>query len=347
MQVFIDTSAIVAENYFRSGSIRLLLKAARFLGIEIFVPEIVIDEVKGQFASKLRERTMAFNRAQKQLSELIEFDTQSADIRSEYSKFCSWIDLFVRRHGVVVLPYPEVTMQQIVRESYRAEKPFGKSDKGFKDFIIWKAISSYLIDHTQCVDTYFVTNNTSDFCEKTDGGFTLHPELLAHIDDQTVRITVHTSIKGLFSEIIYPLLNVRELSDIPGLSADDVTTEAEAWLERDLFMYSVNDFSEFICWNDANISNVFALDISGWRITDLDDEHIFVSVTGTVDFEVVGSIYRDDFDPEGPEATYVSDIDWSESEVLLETTAGASFRLGLSYNRERQEIDGHALELEE
>jgi len=63
MLVFIDTSIIVGEGFFRSESARLFLKVARFLGISVFIPEIFIDEVKGQFSVKLRESLTDFNKA--------------------------------------------------------------------------------------------------------------------------------------------------------------------------------------------------------------------------------------------------------------------------------------------
>ncbi len=347
MLVFIDTSIIVGEGFFRSESARLFLKAARFLGISVFILEIVIDEVKGQFSVKLRESLTDFNKAQKSLNSLIGMEVRPMDVKEEAIKYCEWLDDFLREYKVDVLPYPRIATKEIVEESYRAQKPFKRSGAGHKDYIVWKTISSHINSTEENEEVCFVTNNTADFCEKFENKIVLHSHLAEQLKDGRDCVQVYTSLNQYFLEKVHPVLEVRVISDIPELSANELKREALDRLEDELSLRSVNGLMEFWLWNEATVHSVEEAKIDTLSTAKLDEKYIMVSVFGSILVEVGGYMNKEDFQFEAAEDVFVWDGDWNEREMWLQKTVGASFRVVMSYNRETKKVDGYAVELED
>lgn len=342
MQIFIDTNVIVKEGFFRSKSSLLFLKAAKFLGIEVIVPEIVIDEVKGVFSSKLREETSKYDSARKTLAELVKVDEHAIDICGEASKYSAWLDDHMRLYNVHVMPYPRVTVREIVRESYKGQKPFGDKDTQYKDFIIWKTLSGYVKEQEQPDTTYFVTNNTKDFCEQRENQFFLHSQLQQEVSNE---IIVYTDLRKLFQERIFPSLKVREISDIPELSADDVRKVAEGRLEEELSLYSVYGICGLEFSNEVMISSVLGTTIRDWEIAELDEDDILISVAGSVDVEVEGFIEKHDLYHESYEHVIVTDPNWNEWVAAVSQTIDTPFQLDMLYSRDKKKIEECAVQL--
>ena len=92
MQIFLDTNIIFKEHFFRSTNARALLKAARFLGLDIVIPEIVVDEVKGNFSSEFAEKLAQYEKAYRELRKLIKFDEIHVSFDDEVAEYAQWLD---------------------------------------------------------------------------------------------------------------------------------------------------------------------------------------------------------------------------------------------------------------
>ena len=62
--IYIDTNIMINENFMRSASAQAFFKACALLHIECVIPEIVIDEAKGNYPKKLDEKVKSFLKAQ-------------------------------------------------------------------------------------------------------------------------------------------------------------------------------------------------------------------------------------------------------------------------------------------
>ena len=54
--IYLDTNIILNESYFRSHFSQAFLKACALLKIDVVVPDIVIDEVLGNYPLTLKSR---------------------------------------------------------------------------------------------------------------------------------------------------------------------------------------------------------------------------------------------------------------------------------------------------
>jgi len=160
MRIFLDTSIIVKEGYFRSGTIQAFLKAAKFLDFEVFVPEVVLDELNGKVRQEILERAGAYEKAARKLSTLTGSDLGQVNATDEIKKYTDWLDELLNDNKVEVLPYPNTTAKELVTKSYSGVKPFKIGGQGHKDFLIWSTIQEYLNRHPSTIKTIFLTNNS-------------------------------------------------------------------------------------------------------------------------------------------------------------------------------------------
>lgn len=349
MQIFIDTNIIIQENFLRSTNALALLKAARFLGFDIVIPEIVIDEVKGIFSVKLAEKFTHYNKAQRGIASLIEIDQINISLDDEKEKYIKWLDDILEQYGVKILPYPQIPLKEIVTESYKAQKPFKKGGEGHKDYLIWKTISLYINDQGNDVEKCFLTDNVKDFCEKQENDWVLHSYLSDQIQADQNKPEVYLSLKKLFDQKINPFLQGIELSDIPELSLDDLNTKAQEILEEGLYLYSAYGFEGLSFENDVTIDGVHDVNIEGWDLKEVDRDEILITISGSVLIEVDGFIDKHDYysiDIDDVDSKlYVIDSNWNDWVMAVSTTIDTPFELALSYSKEEKNITGHTINL--
>jgi hypothetical protein len=140
--IYIDTNIFMNESFFRSAQAQAFLKACSIIQVSVVIPAIVIDEVLGNFPKKLKAKAKAFQFAQKELGRIIELNAQDVSILEEIDAYENWLYELIEEKGVVIPPYPQVTLKELVEKSYDGEKPFKESGEGHKDFLVWETLGS-------------------------------------------------------------------------------------------------------------------------------------------------------------------------------------------------------------
>lgn len=347
MQIFIDTNIIIQENFFRSTNALAFLKAARFLGFDIVIPEIVIDEVKANFSVTLAKNLTPYNKAQKIIASLTGVDQIDISLDDEKEKYIKWLDDILEQYGVEILPYPQLPLKEIVTESYKAQKPFKKDGEGHKDYLIWKTISLYINDQGNDVENCFLTDNVHDFCEKQENDWVLHSYLANQIQADRSKPKVYRNFKEIFEQKIDSSLQGVEISDIPELSLSDLKTKAQEILEKDLQLYSAYGFEGLSFENDVTIDCVHDVNIGGWDLKEVDRDEVLITISGSVLIEVDGFIDKhDSYSMDGVDSkVHVIDSNWNDWVMAVTSTIRTPFELTLSYSKEENTITGHTVNL--
>ena len=91
---------------------------------------------------------------------------------------------------VDMLPYGDVPQTAIVSRVLARKRPFHKSDKGYRDALIWESILKIC---KQSDPTFFVTDNHKDFCNESNKE-QLHADLIADLKIKGIPKTVCVSI---------------------------------------------------------------------------------------------------------------------------------------------------------
>lgn len=340
--VYLDTSVAMNEAFLRSPYSEAFLKACAILQYTVVIPEIVIDELRGNFPKKLLEKSNAFQKSKNELGKFVDLDIPDIILSDAVSFYENWLDELIDQHGVVVPAYPNVSAKELVEQSYDVKKPFKESGEGHKDYIIWKTILSHIATQETPPPNIFLTNNTKDFCDiGEDGGPSLHSDLAEQIDNPAHRPRVYTSIKGAFESELAPNLEGMTPNDIPNLGTHDIDSMAGEFLLADLPNRSLYGLEGVPFSNEITISSIGAHSIENVILKKVGDE-VIISITGKIELEVDGfmekfSYYHIDHEENN---IHVIDGDWNDHMMLVSSSVETDFDLTIFYSTQSNEVTG-------
>ena len=344
--IFVDTNVIYTERFFRPPWVKSFLKACDILQISVVIPEVVVDEVKGNFRKELVERYQRFQKPEKDLGKLVDLNPNQLDITSISAKFDDFFDDLLDEHGVIVASYPDVSLKEVVNKSYEHPKPFKESGEGHKDFLIWETIKRHILDASTPEPNILLTNNIKDFSkdEKKDKN-TLHPDLAAQIEPNALRPSIHLSMKAVLDAEIMPLLEGVEIEDIPSLGQPDIEHITNNLLLDDLPQRTAFGIEGVPFSNDVSISGVGEAKIESVKLAKADDQ-IVINIAGTVEIEVDGFIDKFDvYDAEEMSGVSVWDHNWNDHVAAVSTSVETPFELSVFYSLENEQVVSHEIVL--
>lgn len=345
LRVFIDTNAIMDENYFRSARSSAFLKAAKFLRIEVVIPEIVIDETIGNLTKTLKDKLDKLASARRALSALIEIDENEYVLADELGQLKDNFDELLESEKVLILPYPKMALKEIIEQSYIADKPFKATGEGHKDFIIWHTMRGYIEKRKGKGKNYFITQNSTDFCDKTPT--VLHPSLVSKLSNAASAPAVFVSIKSFFDEIILPMLPGLNQDDIAGLDID-VKEATQKTLEEFLDGHSIYGLEGLPFSNDVTIMAVTSeVDIDEVSLKEIDASQVLITVTGSVEVEAHGYIDKYSYfaDEKNDENIFIIDGDHNDHVMAVGAAIPTPFKVSLTYDKTERDITGSEVDL--
>lgn len=347
--IYIDTNIFMNESFFRSAQAQAFLKACSIIQVSVVIPDIVIDEVLGNFPKTLKAKVKALQVAQKELGRLIEIAPQEISASEEVDAYQDWLLELFEEKGVVILPYPEVKLKTMVQKSYENEKPFKETGEGYKDFLVWETVIKHIEGKSTTSPNYFLTNNTRDFGAKDSADKDIiHPKLTGQIEEEDLRPKLYTSLKGAFDVLLAPNLQDMTLEEIPDLNADDLKKMTDEYLLEDLPQRTAFGFEGVPFSNDVSISGVGASQISDVALKKVGDD-VVINVSGFVDIEVDGFIekhsYYSEIDIDGGPDVYVVDADWNDHVMAVSSSVETPFELSLFYSVADKKVTGYTVSL--
>jgi hypothetical protein len=189
MNIILDSTAIRHDYFLSSPDARLLELYVGRTHSSLVVPHVVIDEAVNLYREDLLELRGKFVSKYRQLLTMRSREVPDVDPDEECKAYKKQLlsDIQGKFRGVL-LPYPDISHEQLVRRDLDRRKPFGSTGKGYRDALIWISIMTYL--STKSDTACLISNNTKDFWNSE--GNALHgdlaEELLAAKSKQALRI---------------------------------------------------------------------------------------------------------------------------------------------------------------
>lgn len=140
---------IFDTNYIISNKKKFELDLITENGYECYIPEIVIDEIKGQNARDIiSEYTNTSNRLKTDVAQLYFKIVDTTNIEDAIAMSDKNIDKFIKLYfnkNIIPNDKPSETFKTLLDRSKYKKPPFKDkdSDKGFKDTLIWICILNY------------------------------------------------------------------------------------------------------------------------------------------------------------------------------------------------------------
>ncbi|MDH5934224.1 PIN domain-containing protein [Vibrio splendidus] len=177
MKVFLDTN-VFYNNWFASNpSFKLLFRYLNNESEELYLSELVVQEVENirnrELIESLNEAKRHLKDVQKRSSSNIGFSESQLNI-SEYSLFNC---LEGRVEHIDRIDYDDVPHKELVYRALHSIKPFSGQEKGYRDALIWLSFLQYLEKENVDGDIAFITANKSDFFTYEKKKLVLHPKL--------------------------------------------------------------------------------------------------------------------------------------------------------------------------
>ncbi len=354
MKIILDTCILVKEGHFLSASMRKFLKAANFLKISVYLPEVVCDELLANAKCEIDRQSKIFNEANKKLIELTGEEISETDgvaridLKKAFSEYKRQLKNTLKQHNVKILNYPNTSQKEIIEASYTGKMPFKSPEKGYKDYLIWQTMRE-LIEKNPSQKFVFLTENVKDFCEKKHDPLILHADLLSQLDDiSDVEIRVFTNLSLFFDEELAPQLRGADPGNIP----DDVLKKMEDIAENLLMFYPAEGF-EGVPLNDVHITSADNIRLGEPTAKAFGSDEILVTFPGTVDAGIEGYIskgdyrsYEDDrFYEDGHTSKhksnpkiFISDPDWNDHVMAASVSSELQFEIELIIDKEEREI---------
>lgn len=345
--IYLDTSVAINESFLKSPFAEAFLKACAILQHTVVVPEIVLDELKGNFPKKVHEKSLPLLKAANDLGKLIKFDVPKIVIDEAKSNYNEWMDSLVETYGIVVAPYPDIPPKELVEKSYALKKPFKESGEGHKDYVVWKTVVGEITKETATPPFIFLTNNTKDFCDiDAAGNHILHSDLSSQIDDPARKPRVYTSIKGAFDAELSPSLEGLAIDDIPTLGEHDIYSMVGEFLLEDLPRRSLYGLNGIPFNDEVSISSIGEHTVDFVSLKKVADE-VVITVNGNVEVEADGFIDKFNFYhlEDGKADVFVVDGDWNDHVMLVSSTVQTPFELTVFYSTIKHEVTGRDIVL--
>lgn len=209
MRIVLDANAICHRDWLLSGpSFALLERAVQQGEISLFVPEIVVEEVKNKHREHLEKRSEEFQGSGRDINQLLEaadrFQLPVIDIDAAQSSYERRLDQRLRELGAQRPGYAEIPHQRLVERDLSRKRPFQESGRGYRDALLWETLITTIANPE--TTTILVTANWRDFCGEKGGG--LHPDLLADLASHELAenaVTVLMTVDALADRHIKPL----------------------------------------------------------------------------------------------------------------------------------------------
>lgn len=236
MRVVFDTNILCADFQLKGNDFRVFLEGMQRVGIQIYLPKVIIDEVTNKYWQKLYQIAEESRRICQKWQHATEMPTQpSVSFESANAEACKYKEYLLKTFGTVkatILPYPDTSHEVIAQRAIEHRKPFKENGAGYRDTLIWESILSLFNDDSSPVG--FVTNNSKDF----GGGPNVHRDLLQDLDHLEIKhenVKIFKSLEDLNQELIIP--NLEHLEELIKKFSNNEVPEfsLHSWVENDLW----------------------------------------------------------------------------------------------------------------
>ena len=204
MHLVFDSNMIISAGYGNSNMYQFLERLAKVLGYNIHMPAPVIDEVTAKMEEELHkvveDSKTATRKWERNLNKSIAFPLNGIEPKQESDALRCKLEAYDS-----VLPYPDVSHQELTERAIHRRKPFDSKGSGHRDALIWEAVLT-LADKDD--DQVVLLSNDGAF---NDGKGLLSSELKAELVQRGLeqsKVVLMPSIDEFVKSYIQPELKV-------------------------------------------------------------------------------------------------------------------------------------------
>ncbi|GMV19756.1 MAG: hypothetical protein AMXMBFR56_79800 [Polyangiaceae bacterium] len=208
MWVVLDANVFCADYHLAGSAFRVFLDSLRRLDLRCRVPEVVLEEVLARRKRELDEiarQVKKSNRSWRRITGTSLGGPTADELDANSEEYARVLARAFQEHDIVVVPYPEVSHDFLVKKAVQRRKPFKQSGDGYRDALIWASVVSLAQQHREPLA--FVTNNKSDFGTTPN----LHHDLVAELEPGA-QVSLYNSLEQFNADRVLP--NLKHLENV-------------------------------------------------------------------------------------------------------------------------------------
>jgi len=344
VNIVLDTN-IIFRNWHLTGPTIDLLRASVQLGhCRLFVPQIVFEEAEANFRDRVQQHLRQVGRLRGLITPL-DLHVPAPPIGHIVEVYSARLRQRLGEIGAESPTYTDVPLSDIVQRCNLRRKPFGaKSDKGFKDTLLWETLLRHVVTTEQV--THLITDNHKDFAADHSGS-ELHSDLVddldrRHYSSQSVRL--HKDLATFVRQEVVPLLRLARTDIVDAIRRNQYrgfsfiewcaqNTEAikdatEPHLESLLARYH-----EFETPTPAYLNAPDQVEIIEAIVLEGDEDRVFVSFTARCEMGIDAFVFRADiYNIEDDYPLEVCDYEWNEHYAWVQLTTEVEVNISVTFN---------------
>ncbi len=213
MRIVLDSSVVVGGDWnFEHNAARALLGACERGEVELYVPRVVLDEIRNAYEEREASDLKKLNGARAALRRMRGPRAGAGEFEGEVTGqpgYSAYLRGAITEAGGRILDYPDVAHPQLLERSLRRRAPFDVSgQRGYRDALIWHNVMEVAGSGKPVV---FATND-GDFLAAKESD-ELHPHLTEELEARKVatgRVTIARSLKEVVEKVIVPAAHIRD-----------------------------------------------------------------------------------------------------------------------------------------
>lgn len=209
MKVVLDTNAIYGDYNFRKPSMKILLEEIKNGNLNLYIPEVVLEEVVNKFRQGLEKAKKDIKSGLETILELTTdqlLGTLNEDFITEsVQTYRDRLTALFAEYGIIILPILQTDHRFLMQKAMLKKKPFNTNEKGYRDNLIWENIKSLISGEQEEIasspEVVFITDNHTDFLSGTE----LHNDLITELEEQALQsgtVKVYRNLKDFTDGMI-------------------------------------------------------------------------------------------------------------------------------------------------
>jgi rRNA-processing protein FCF1 len=281
MKVVLDSNIVIADFWMKSNSFKILFESARQGKIEIFIPEVVVDEIFNKYIQRLQKAKADIESELISYNKLTHEEKKSGitdkDINEATDKYKTHFKKVVSENKIKILAYPNTKHKFLAKKAMLKLKPFNSNEKGYRDCLIWENIKNLLTEEDAVIalpELIFLSNNHKDFANSENE---LHPDLISELEYEQFDSK---------SVIVYPNLN--EFNDKQArLFFEQASTFENKLRNGELDSLNLNKISSDYLFEHFVGSELYYSDFESSEIPDESSEPTVKAIDENYDVKIV------------------------------------------------------------
>ena len=289
--IIIDTNIFINDYSLKGKELARLLTYHKIWDINIVIPQIVIDELLGNYRKTLYEKRQLLLKSVNSANKLFvkfkknQFNTENYKkiFENQLNIYKATLENFIQSNNLTILDYPSVSHRTVVKDMYDNVLPFNidKTEIGYKDYLILWSIKKFSKKIKKNSNLLLFTKNTKDFVQT---GSSLRNfkgtkiNIIKELDDiKSFKKKSSVLEKIGMNEEEYFKLIVKALFDDPfvniNLYNDIIFEPTITWKHYTVIDFKIENWEDFITVN-GTIELKMTLDFQTNSI-ELSEENVF------------------------------------------------------------------------